>query len=282
MTRSGDSKAQPWHFIALSYAISWSLLGTAIILFPEERQGTLRLAIPFFILASFAPSVAVSILKGPRFLLAKLSPKWPGMLPFTFAGLTPIACGWAVGGGAFVMGWAPELSILSVAAFSVASLMGSVPGLIGGPIGEEPGWRGYLLPAFAERMGLFWAAVAVGVVWAVWHGPALLFASWRSGMNLTDFLPLYLVSVIGLSLFLAAMWKLSAGSIWPSIVGHSVHNTTQGALPILGLSSSLPKASLIGLGWFTATGTLLAGALVFCYAVMPRPRASCSDGSPVY
>ncbi|MEM0463909.1 MAG: CPBP family intramembrane glutamic endopeptidase [Pyrobaculum sp.] len=40
--------------------------------------------------------------------------------------------------------------------------------------GEEYGWRGYLTPALARRLGWAKASVAVGVLWGVWHAPVLL------------------------------------------------------------------------------------------------------------
>ncbi|NOX89815.1 MAG: CPBP family intramembrane metalloprotease [Calditrichaeota bacterium] len=37
--------------------------------------------------------------------------------------------------------------------------------------GEEYGWRGFLLKALAEAKGKIFAAIVVGVVWALWHAP---------------------------------------------------------------------------------------------------------------
>jgi len=44
-----------------------------------------------------------------------------------------------------------------------------------GAFGEEYGWRGYLTPKLAGRLGWFWASVLVGIIWAVWHAPSILF-----------------------------------------------------------------------------------------------------------
>jgi len=44
-----------------------------------------------------------------------------------------------------------------------------------GAFGEEYGWRGYLTPKLAGRLGWFWASVLVGIIWAVWHTPSILF-----------------------------------------------------------------------------------------------------------
>jgi membrane protease YdiL (CAAX protease family) len=40
------------------------------------------------------------------------------------------------------------------------------PDILGGPLEEEFGWRGYLLPRIAARSGNIWATLVVGVIWA--------------------------------------------------------------------------------------------------------------------
>lgn len=43
--------------------------------------------------------------------------------------------------------------------------------LIGGPLGEEFGWRGLALPSLEARFSPLWASLILGVIWAVWHLP---------------------------------------------------------------------------------------------------------------
>lgn len=42
-------------------------------------------------------------------------------------------------------------------------------------LGEEAGWRGWLLPALSRRLSVFWSALIVAAVWIVWHAPAFFF-----------------------------------------------------------------------------------------------------------
>lgn len=40
--------------------------------------------------------------------------------------------------------------------------------------GEEYGWRGYLTPLLARRMGWVKASIVTGVIWGLWHAPVIL------------------------------------------------------------------------------------------------------------
>lgn len=50
-------------------------------------------------------------------------------------------------------------------------------------LGEESGWRGWLLPALHERMSVFWAALVVAGAWITWHAPAFFFNPTYVGMG---------------------------------------------------------------------------------------------------
>jgi membrane protease YdiL (CAAX protease family) len=48
--------------------------------------------------------------------------------------------------------------------------------LLGGSLGEEIGWRGFLLPELLKRSNPFAASLILAVVWALWHLPIDLYA----------------------------------------------------------------------------------------------------------
>lgn len=48
-------------------------------------------------------------------------------------------------------------------------------GLIGGPLGEEIGWRGFLLSKFQLLFSPLSSSILVGIAWAFWHFPMFLF-----------------------------------------------------------------------------------------------------------
>lgn len=91
-------------------------------------------------------------------------------------------------------------------------------------LGEEIGWRGFLVPALHQRFQFGAVCLISGVIWATWHY-ALIFA----GPYRTPDLPAwYAVSCFTLmvlgSATIAAWLRLRSGSIWPCAIYHASHN----------------------------------------------------------
>ncbi len=108
-------------------------------------------------------------------------------------------------------------------------------------LGEELGWRGYLLP----RLGFLgaWAAVLLtGLMHAVFHLPIILLTGlYHSGANKVLLIPLFVLSLTVVGMFLGYL-RLRSGSVWPAVLGHSAHNSTWAALAAFSAGSS-PLAS---------------------------------------
>jgi membrane protease YdiL (CAAX protease family) len=120
-------------------------------------------------------------------------------------------------------------------------------------IGEDFGWRAYLLPKLVARFsgeepvpgGSFQpsaarkASLVSGLIWGVWHFPLILMGtSADPSMTLTRilaYLGLYVVSVCGMSVLLCWV-TLRSGSVWPASIGHGFINGT----------SAIPGMALIG------------------------------------
>jgi membrane protease YdiL (CAAX protease family) len=93
------------------------------------------------------------------------------------------------------------------------------PNILGGPLEEEFGWRGYLLPRLAARIGNLWATLAVGVIWATWHLPMMLAHVW--GISFWYYLPLLTASAV----FASLAYFATGRSILAPIIVHYVFNT---------------------------------------------------------
>jgi len=51
----------------------------------------------------------------------------------------------------------------------------------GGPLGEEPGWRGFALPRLQEKYGPLLGTLILGVLWTCWHLPDFLTSARGAG-----------------------------------------------------------------------------------------------------
>lgn len=92
-------------------------------------------------------------------------------------------------------------------------------------LGEEIGWRGFLVPALAERNSFAATAIISGLIWALWHYPIFLLANGYSGGTPRWFyLPLFTALLPAIS-FVWTWMRLKSGSIWPGVVLHAAHNT---------------------------------------------------------
>lgn len=76
-------------------------------------------------------------------------------------------------------------------------------------LGEEIGWRGFLAPHLAGRLGFTLGAMLTGIVWTAWHVPILLFADYNSGTPWWFSLPCFTVMVAALSIMLTWLRRRS-------------------------------------------------------------------------
>ncbi len=90
-------------------------------------------------------------------------------------------------------------------------------------LGEEIGWRGFLVPELARRMPFVRVAFWSSALWAVWHYPILLFADYNGGTPAWFGLTCFTVLVLGIGVVFA--WsRLASGSVWPAAILHGSHN----------------------------------------------------------
>ncbi len=89
-------------------------------------------------------------------------------------------------------------------------------------LGEEIGWRGFLVPELAKRFSFTATAVLSGVIWAVWHVPIIVFGNYNVG---TGWYGLAVVSANMIGLCFVLTWlRLKSGSLWPGVVLHACSN----------------------------------------------------------
>jgi membrane protease YdiL (CAAX protease family) len=92
-----------------------------------------------------------------------------------------------------------------------------------GPLGEEFGWRGFLLPRLLQARSALWGSVILGIVWALWHTP-LYYKSWLA----TPWKgPEFFLAVICFSILITALYVGSRGNLFLCIVMHWMINAAQ-------------------------------------------------------
>ncbi len=90
-------------------------------------------------------------------------------------------------------------------------------------LGEELGWRGFLVPKLAEGWSFTSTALVSGAIWSVWHMPLIIFADYNGGTPVWYSLACFVVMVLGISVPLAWI-RLRSGSVWPAALLHASHN----------------------------------------------------------
>lgn len=136
---------------------------------------------------------------------------------------------WATGLGGF-----PNLEV--IAAFDTGSAAAAIglfvllratltflAGSIPTALGEEIGWRGFLVPELNKVMPFTPAVFFSGIVWLLFHVPILLLADYNNGTPALFGLTCFSVGILGFTF--AINWlTLRSGSLWPAVVLHASHN----------------------------------------------------------
>ena len=229
-------------FVLLTLALSWSIWIVAWLVTGRPATTTASTGMVGAVYAgAFAPGIAAA-------LLSAMSPV--GSLKEWLRGFVRARCGWRADAAAllplplalllltFVLDYEPRLEglhgqpvvLLYLTIFPVSIFNGVATAIMGaGPLGEEGGWRGYLLARLLEQGGELRASFIIGIVWALWHLPIMvMFADWRSGVPFIAYLPLYTLGVIGLSFVMSRVWLTSRGSLIPCIWLHGLVNAVGG------------------------------------------------------
>ena len=92
-------------------------------------------------------------------------------------------------------------------------------------LGEEIGWRGFLVPALYRVRGFAWAGIASGVIWGTWHLPLIIFGGYSAGTPAWYAVTCFMISVTAMAVTVAWL-RLRSGSLWTAALYHGAHNLT--------------------------------------------------------
>ena len=248
MHTSTDRPAPPWRgmaiFLVLGFALSWYPWVLRMFFHLEGNGGPNPLGL---VVAALIASAADGGWRGVKALLGRMvklrfSPGvWlAGLLlaPASFAltlGLSKLAgatlAAPAMGG--------PELLDRFIFIFL----------FIG--IGEEPAWRGFMLPFLRERVSPLAGALAAGAVWALWHLPLMgTEFSWH-------IVPFFVVNVIAASVVLAWLFNASGSVLLTMLVHASINVVGAYAFHPVGEASASMAWLVHALVWCALAGVVV-------------------------
>jgi membrane protease YdiL (CAAX protease family) len=155
---------------------------------------------------------------------------WIAFLAPLLVGVVATAIVWATPLAKFVM---PDDAVSQILNFFI----GIVIATLTFSLGEELGWRGYLLPQLLS-VGWTRAFVLVGLIWAAWHMPLIFLTPlYHSAGNRLIVLPLFVATIVAASFFFGYL-RVWTGSVWPASIAHSSHNAAWSTLAAFTVTSN--------------------------------------------
>src|SRR5829696_2630975 len=233
-------------FFVLAYALAW-IIESPLVFLTDSISDTQGLVI--VILASNVPSAVAIVLTAiifgrgslrkllGRLLIWRVNPLWYlGVVlgPVALVG-GMVALNTLLGGPALSLG----MPLVSVAIFFGLSIFP------GSALGEEIGWRGYVLPRLQSRMSALSAALLIAPIWGLWHLPL-----WLTGdpVKTPTFYVAFFASVFPMSVLLTWVYNSTGGSLLMVVILHATVN-----LPVtlviddLGTRGRVPSLLYFGL-----------------------------------
>jgi CAAX protease family protein len=280
-------------FFVMAYAFSWIVWAPWVLgedgarLLPSAWTGPLSgLLLPAGILAG--PTLSAFIMTGVtegrsgvrrllgRYVLWRVGIRW---YLFALLGIPLLM----VLGTMIVSGDLPNLGALGGLSF--------VPGylvffmlvlLIGGPLLEEGGWRGFALPRMQPLYGPLVASLILGVLWALWHLPEFLVSTWAAPSGGASILGItqFVVIAVAIAIMMTWLFNNTRGSLLLAVLAHTSIDATGRPLgeifPPAAASSSL--SLLVGLG---ALALVLIALTLGRLGYRPEAEAALTDASAV-
>lgn len=260
MTHHGKSSFYPrlLAFFTLAFAWSWICWLLSSVIRPQLPI----VGMVLFIAGSFGPGIAA-------IAVVRYTAGQDGLHRWFRRSLQ-----WRVGWRWLALSFFLPLVVMGLAAFMHIALGGTIAEspasghvllaivnfglvlLLGGPLGEEFGWRGYALPVLQERYSWRVASLILGMVWGAWHLPLFYMTD-----AVQSYIPvgLFMASTVALSVLLAWLFNRTGGSVLPVLVLHTAVNAWAWVIPIMVMpdgSNLRPYGLSVGLLVLIALGLL--------------------------
>lgn len=213
-----------WWFVAIAIGWTWSLGFTAVMLDGTAGRVVHMLALLGPLLAWLGVLLGVSNRAERAAFLGRVLDvrpvrrTWWVAAVAVGAGLTGAAAGLAALAGGEV-GIEPSVSAVS--------LLGIVGFALAAGLAEEPGWRGIAQDGFEPKAGRWRSALALGVIWSLWHLPLYFIeGTYQHGLGVGT-VEFWGSMVIRVPLAVLLVWLVAStrGAIVVAVAAHALGNT---------------------------------------------------------
>lgn len=128
-------------------------------------------------------------------------------------------------------------------------------------VGEEVGWRGYMLPKLQEKYSSIASIFISGVIWVIWHLPHFMYdenySSWGPSRIIS-----WIVFVFVMSIILTWLYNRTNGSILVAIIFHVSGDVVIGSLGA--------DNEMVNISW--AVSYLTLGFVLLVYEIIRNRR----------
>jgi membrane protease YdiL (CAAX protease family) len=244
-------------FLVSVFGVTWTLL---LVLRAVELQGELWAVLAWILPTVWSPTIIALVLtrsmEGPgavrkeirmRLSYRRGSGRW-----LLLAGIAPpLATVIAVFTARAAGDPSPFIPPAAIPAMFVVQL-------VTGAVGEELGWRGFLLPRLGKRFGEITAAWVMATLWSLWH-VAAFFVPGMPHQIMPPLSSLLFVALFGI--FLAFVFNRAGESVLATILAHLSLNIASGF-------GGVQLSSIV----FWRTLVAIFGALAVLIALASRTR----------
>lgn len=254
-------KNQPiWAFFVLACLISWP---SGYIGLSEFQSLPSFLTTFLNYLAKFGPSLAGCIVvytlsgrTGFRELIQSLldfkaAPRW-----YAFALLGPTLIWLGAIGVMVARGNPVPIVEWGSAYFVVLYILKHF--FLGGGLGEELGWRGFMLPRLQAKHHALTASLILGFAWGLWHGPKFFVAN-GGGVGT---LLLFTVYTIVLAIVFTWVYNGTKGNLFIATLFHATMNATNGfVIKLLPAVDEVQSSEIyVAAGWLIVAVAIIVAA----------------------
>ncbi len=194
-----------------------------------------------------------------------------GLIRLDFATFSGLAASIQSSGQSLPGGSMLPLVMLQLLFLPVMAIAASVTGL-----GEELGWRGWLLPHLLP-LGTWQALSLTGLIWGVWHSPMILLGY---NYDRPDLVGVGLMTIWCVLVGILIGWlRLRSASIWPAAIAHGSLNAAAISMLLTfrasGQGQEVINGTIIGwAGWIVLAAAILVLGLTGQLTKYPAPAAA--------